>query len=128
MGDKKISRKKFVRNSLAISSVLTGLGFLSGCSRKEGTPGKQQVSKQQDLTVKPTDFGDACDDLSNLSQSEIEKRDIYGYVQETSYPENRCDNCRLYIPPEAEGDCGGCILFEGPVFAGGYCDYWAPET
>ncbi|WP_372638736.1 high-potential iron-sulfur protein [Fodinibius sp.] len=38
-----------------------------------------------------------------------------------------CSNCSLYLEPEPGNKCGGCVLFEGPVFAEGYCDYWEPN-
>jgi hypothetical protein len=122
MDDIKFSRRKFMKNIVQCGTVIFAAGFVGGCGRKEDS------STQKEGEQKQAAYGSSCDDLSNISQSEIDKRDVYGYVDETPYPEFRCDNCSLYIPPGEEGNCGGCVLFEGPVFAAGYCDYWAPET
>ena len=63
----------------------------------------------------------SCDDLSDVSAEEIEKRQKFGYVKKTPYPDRLCDNCGLHIPPVPDKDCGGCLLFKGPVDPGGYC-------
>ena len=111
-----------MKNIVQYGTVIITAGFIGGCGRKEDPSTRNEGEQEQAV------FGSICDDLTNVSQSEIDKRDVYGYVDETPYPEFRCDNCSLYIPPGEEGHCGGCVLFEGPVFAAGYCDYWAPET
>jgi hypothetical protein len=67
---------------------------------------------------------DPCDDLSNLTQDEIEERKSYNYVKESPHKAQNCLNCELYIEPEEGNPCGGCGLFEGPVQANGYCDSW----
>lgn len=114
MPDLNFSRRKFIQRTIEFGAAILGIGFMGGCGREE--------------EVEQTGFTESCDDLSNVSQSEIDKRDLYGYVEETPYPANRCDNCNLYIPPEEDERCGGCVLFKGPVFAAGYCDYWEPES
>jgi hypothetical protein len=122
MSDSGFSRRKFMQYIVQYGSVILGAGLMGGCGRNEDSSIQSEGEGEQG------GFSGSCDDLSNVSQSEIDKRDVYGYVDETPYPENRCDNCSLFIPPGAEESCGGCVLFEGPVFAAGYCDYWAPET
>ncbi len=118
----KFSQRKLMQRFFQISSVILGTGFIGGCGREEDASAKREQNGEL------AGFGDHCDDLSHVNRSEIAKRDIYGYVEKTPYPEYRCDNCSLYIPSEVGEECGGCVLFEGPVYAGGYCDYWAPEA
>lgn len=69
-----------------------------------------------------------CSDLSGVSEAEIEKREKFGYVEESPMPNELCSNCNLYLPSGADKDCGKCMLFEGPVRAEGYCTYWAPKV
>lgn len=106
------SRKSFIRQLIKAGSALAGGGLVVSACRSE---------------EKESSVVESCDDLSQLSQSEKDKREVYGYVEETPYSQYRCENCSLFIPPGEDENCGGCILFEGPVFNEGYCDYWEPE-
>lgn len=119
MSDKQYSRRTILQKSLQLCSALLGLGFLSGCGQGDSAEQAEEEAKH----VSPVD---SCDDLSGVSPSEVDKREVYGYVEESPYPDNVCSNCNLYIPPAEGSECGGCVLFEGPVFASGYCDYWEP--
>lgn len=111
MKEELYTRKTFIEKLTRLGSVVLGVSLVaSGCG-----------SEEESAVV------EACDDLSQLSQSEIDKREVYGYVEQTPYAQYRCDNCSLFIPPHEGQACGGCILFEGPVFDDGYCDYWEPE-
>lgn len=119
MLDQMCSRKKFIRKCLYFGSAVLSSGlFLSGCKSKKSDQGdtEQVVSR------------DSCNDLSGVSENEIEKRKKFGYVMESPIPDSHCSNCNLYIPPGADKECGGCMLFKGPVCASGYCTYWAPQT
>lgn len=113
-----LSRAAFLKRLVRSGWVLAGTVLLAACSSEESS--RDSGSVRTDAS--PTD----CGDLSGISAEEQENRELYGYVEKTSFPDSRCDNCSLYLPPDEEGGCGGCILFSGPVFAEGYCDYWAP--
>lgn len=121
--EEKYTRRRFLervgKNILGGgAALLLGTPLLSGCqSDDESSSGENEDS----LAV------ESCDDLSKVSEAEIKKREGFGYVEETPMPDKRCDNCNLYKPPGEDQKCGGCILFEGPVFAEGYCTYWAPQ-
>ncbi|MEZ5041763.1 MAG: high-potential iron-sulfur protein [Saprospiraceae bacterium] len=69
----------------------------------------------------------ACDDLSSLNEAEKTLRQTFGYVRESPVADNHCNNCNLWIPNESDKACGKCLLFKGPVYATGYCTYWAPQ-
>lgn len=112
------SRRKFIFASLSASTVLLGAGLLHGCDAKN------DAQEEEGSTASV----DSCDDLSGVSEAELEKRQKFGYVRETPIPESRCDNCNLYLPPAEGQACGGCMLFKGPVFPGAYCTYWAPQV
>ena len=110
------SRRNFIRKYFLAGTAIFGGGLIfTRCNSK-----KQEDNGQEELT--------SCSDLSGVSESEIAKREGFGYVEKTPIPENRCDNCALYIPPEGDEKCGECVLFKGPVYSEAYCTYWAPQT
>ena len=118
---KMYSRRKFMNKILCATTVsLGGAWILSSCNWK--TSQENPETDSVDLEAEVT----SCDDLSGVSASEISKRRKLGYVEESPLPDAQCANCSLYIPPQEENSCGGCMLFEGPVFAEAYCTYWAP--
>jgi hypothetical protein len=51
-----------------------------------------------------------------------------GYVSQSPQPDSQCDNCKLWVPAKEGVECGGCLLFTGPVSPGGHCTYWAPQV
>lgn len=113
-----VDRATFLKRVVQSGVFMIGTTWLTGCSGEE----EPVESGSARNGASPTD----CGDMSALSAEERDTRELYGYVEQTSFPDSRCDNCSLYLPPDDEGGCGGCILFSGPVFAEGYCDYWAP--
>lgn len=120
------SRRKFIRKYIFTSTILLGGGWVfGGCESKE-TAQKDKVNVQEDKeNATPSD---PCNDLSGVSKNEIEKREKLGYVKESPIPDQQCGNCNLYIPSGDAKDCGKCMLFKGPVYAAGYCTYWAPQV
>ena len=69
-----------------------------------------------------------CDDLSGVSAGEMEKRKKFAYVDKAPLPENYCGNCSMFIPQQQNKECGGCLLFEGPVKTTGYCIQYVPKV
>ena len=112
MEKKEYSRRKFITKCLSSGSMFFGGAIiLNSCnSNKNGQEEKKQGKS-----------GHSCDDLSDVSAAEIEKRQKFGYVKKSPYPDRFCNNCSLYIPPVSDKDCGGCLLFKVPVDPGGYC-------
>ncbi|OZC01410.1 high-potential iron-sulfur protein [Rubricoccus marinus] len=68
-----------------------------------------------------------CDGYSALTPQELQARQGLNYVDASPKPAQLCSNCMHYTAP-AEGACGGCKLFAGPVLAGGYCTAWAAQA
>lgn len=113
-----INRRIFIAKTMVSgAAVIVGAQILSGCQSDD----KSGKSSDED----PLDVA-SCDDLSKVSGAEVEKRDGFGYVEESPMPDKECRNCNLYLPPREGQTCGGCALFKGPVFEEGYCTYWAP--
>jgi hypothetical protein len=111
-----MTRKEFIRHMgvFACSSLAISLSFWS-CSRKED---------QSDATVEKETKLDPCEDLSQLSQEDLEIRENFEYVANTPIPGERCDNCELWIAPEKSEKCGGCQIMNGPIKPEGYCTAW----
>lgn len=71
---------------------------------------------------------EGCTDASGLTQDQLNTREGLGYVDDSPHPENVCDNCQFWLPAEAGGNCGGCVVVPGPIDPEGYCNSWAPQT
>lgn len=110
-GDRRSFLEKILAGGTGI--VISALGIQSCQSGSE-------AAENGDLDVT------ACDDLSKVSEEEVKKRNGLGYVEVSPMSDKYCSNCQLYLPPKEGQTCGGCALFEGPVFEEGYCTYWAP--
>lgn len=118
MMEKDNSRRSFIRKSAVLSSLLLGSGFiLNACNSST------QSGADSETASAPVD---SCNDYSNVSEVELQKRESLGYVEKTPIPDSDCANCQLYIQPKEGEKCGGCQLFKGPVFEEAYCTYWAP--
>ncbi len=114
------SRRKFILKYVCASTVfLCGGLVLGGCDRKK------TIQENKSDAANPVD---PCNDLSGVSKNDIDLRQKLGYVKESPIPDNQCNNCNLYLPPGVDKDCGGCMLFKGPVYLSGYCTYWAPQV
>lgn len=107
------NRREFV--TLWGAMALTGV--VAGCAAKSGESGEKKTESE------PVD---PCMDFSNLSESDLQLRKGFGYVEETPITESNCENCNLWKPPLEGQKCGGCTLFKGPVYDNAYCTYWVP--
>ncbi|WP_018616958.1 high-potential iron-sulfur protein [Segetibacter koreensis] len=119
MRNKEYSRRKFISKCIGSSSIFMAGGALifSSCDSNKSNPAdKKQTSA--------TNF---CDDLSNVSKSELEKRKTFAYVDRSPLPDRSCGNCALFVPKTDNQSCGECMLFKGPVRAAGHCIQWASK-
>lgn len=113
------SRRKFIRKYLYLGSLLlNGKLLLSGCNSDKGARKKGQ-------STAPID---PCNDFSGVSENDKNARKKLGYVKESPHADMKCNNCNLWLPPAAGKECGGCMLFKGPVYSTAYCTYWAPQV
>jgi len=131
MKDNQYSRRKFLLKYLKAGSVLAGAGFVLSYTSINSVAkglGQSGSSNQQQPPKKAVQAAqkNPCEDLSAVSAEEVEKRKKLAYVTKTPIPDSHCSNCTLYIPPSKDKQCGGCMLFKGPVRPDGYCAYWAP--
>ena len=106
------SRRRFVVDCLQSGSMFLCVLLTTGsCTKKEST---------RENAV------DSCEDFSEVSEPELEKRKKFAYVKQASEAGKECNTCKLYLPPKPGEKCGGCMLFKGPVDSNGSCTYWAP--
>lgn len=107
-----INRRAFFHQSLNSSFSLMGAAWMiSACSSSE---------KKKEYQFK------SCQDLSQVSETELAKRKQFAYETQASDPLKKCKDCKLFLPPRPDESCGGCSLFKGPVEVDGSCTYWAP--
>lgn len=119
----KKNRRIFIHSFLKLGAGVVMIPLIAQSCKSEG--GDSTASSTQEDNANALDVT-SCDDLSKTSESEIKKREGFGYVEESPIPDKQCHNCQLYIPPKDGQVCGGCALFKGPVFEEAYCAYWAP--
>jgi len=123
MENKDYSRRKFLNKLLGISSAFLGSTlFLTGCNTNQSSSGGESGNKKKSTSEDP------CNDLSGVSDVELKKRQSLGYVTKSQTPDNFCGNCGLHIPPKPNEECGGCMLFKGPVHYEGLCVQWTAKT
>ena len=114
MAGKNPSRRKFLEQCFSIPQHWLGSIFLFQVSCK---------SDSKDSNQEPTG---SCTDFSHVTENDLALRKSFAYVDASPIPDSRCDNCKLWLPPKEGQECGGCLLFKGPVMAAGHCTYWAP--
>lgn len=112
---KGYSRRRFIQKKFSFIAGFLGMGFiLNGCDQKKSTPKENKSGAAVD----------PCNDFSEASKKDLRTREKLGYVNESPIADMTCDKCNLWLPPAANNQCGGCMLFKGPVFPSGYCTYW----
>ncbi len=115
----QIKRRAFLEKVVRVGSGMSIIPLLfQSCKSDGGNATEKESVNSLDVT--------SCDDLSKVPEAEIKKREGFAYVEESPMPDKHCKNCQLYLPPKEGQSCGGCALFQGPVFEEGYCTYWAP--
>ncbi len=98
----------------------TGSLLLTRCGTAVKSPAKTKTVTS--AKVNP------CEDLTGVDKTDVEKRKALGYVSLAPTPDKQCDECKLWIPVPDGKECGGCLLFTGPVSPEGNCTYWAPKV
>jgi len=69
---------------------------------------------------------DPCTNLFDLNDTELKTRRQLGYVNQSSFSDRTCLNCKLFIKTDQSLSCGSCLVIKGPVEDSGYCTVWAP--
>lgn len=103
------NRRNFLTIGWQLFYGLTGWLLFNNCGKQKNEP--------------PADF---CNDLSELSDSELATREQLGYVAASVFEERTCANCQLFVKADQSLTCGSCLAMKGPVEQQGYCSVWAP--
>ena len=82
--------------------------------------------RQPETAIKEQSLLDPCSDLSDLNHTELETRQQLAYVNQSSFSDRTCVNCKLFIKTDKSFSCGSCLVMKGPVEDSGYCTVWAP--
>jgi hypothetical protein len=69
----------------------------------------------------------SCTDAPGLTADEAQIRATVAYVEPSPQAEKRCETCRQYVPPSAEGSCGGCKVVKGPIHPNGTCKVYGAK-
>lgn len=121
--NESIDRKDFFKKvSLFGISAIGASTLLKACggSAEEEAPAP---------ALTETEVDDPCSDLSGLSEADIQMRENLQYVAETENPDQRCDNCQLWVDPVGDSPCGGCTILPGqPIHAAGWCISWVAKA
>jgi hypothetical protein len=122
-----MERKDFLK-SIALGALSSSV-LLTACGG--GNTPQQNTTTTPEATPNPTPAAPEasassanCNDLSGLTEAEINARNSVGYVEKTEDSAKNCGNCRFYQPGTQANGCGGCQLFKGPVNEGGNCKSW----
>ncbi|MGB8329255.1 MAG: high-potential iron-sulfur protein [Polyangiales bacterium] len=68
-----------------------------------------------------------CEDLTGLSEADMELRSALEYRDVSPHGEEKsCSSCAFY-KARKENECGQCTLVKGPIHPGGYCNSWAAK-
>ena len=136
MKQEKMTRKKFLTDASRWSlTAVVGGGLLSACAGPSGESEQQTEStipppvEEESGMDNPEALGnetEACNDLTGLSEVEIQQREQLQYVAQSPKEEQICANCRFWQPEAYDNPCGGCQLLKGPVNPNGWCQTWAP--
>lgn len=111
------NRRLFLRRCLTWGAT-GGTAWLMACAG----------AKKQPVTKATTAGTDPCSDLTGVDPTDVQKRKSLGYTNKSPLPDSQCDNCKLWVPAKEGKECGGCLLFTGPVNPEGHCTYWAPQV
>lgn len=108
-----VSRKDFFKQFGLIGITAVGAGaLLTAC----GGGGSEKA------TVDP------CNDLTGLTQGDLDMRNNLEYVTASTVEGQNCANCQLLKAPEGGSSCSGCLLFKGPVTQEGWCKSWVVKV
>ena len=112
--DNRYTRRKLFGIFFRSGSIVLAAAYFAACGEDKS---KEQVANPVD----------ACRDLSEVPETDLNARKKLGYVNESPMSEKTCNKCNLWLPPSAKKACGGCMLFKGPVEPSGYCTYWVAQ-
>lgn len=95
--------------------------YLIGCAGGDDNSQTQTETEPQVADL-------ACDDVSALTEAEVQARTNLNYVDVSPKPGEYCNNCSFWVEGESATSCGGCTVIKGPIAPKGYCITWAAKA
>jgi len=117
------SRRHFLKRMglWSLAGVATATGLVA-CGGKE---------EAEELAAKPSraisaaeEAANPCQNLSEMSEAEIETRDTFDYEDRSEDGTELCRTCSYWRPSQRGDFCGGCTLVKGPIHPLGTCSSW----
>src|SRR5688572_28111077 len=109
MSEGKIGRREATKRALWVLGVgAVAPSALAGCGGGD---------EEEGLT---------CTQTGGLSPAEASARTAAEYVDRSTTPDQRCNNCRFFTAGGAN-QCGSCTLLRGPINPEGYCNLWQAQ-
>lgn len=122
----EMTREEFLqRFSMFFFGAVGATSLLSSCSSKEQAETEKPAAQPE---MKETAMEDPCNDVTGLTDVEINVRKTFEYVGSSPNPEQLCDNCQFWVVPETGATCGGCQIMKGPFNPKGWCKQWTAKT
>lgn len=126
MTKRSLTRRELIGKA-AVAGVAIGLGgLIIGCESEKkpaAAPTPPKADKKPAAPAKPA--GNACDDVSKLTDAEKSGRTGLKYTSVTPKPDQDCANCNFY---KDASPCGTCTLIKGPIAAKGWCSAWVKKA
>ncbi len=120
---RSLSRRDFLSRTLARGAAGLGLpAVLAACGGDGENGNGQAAGTEAGLTAAE------CEGYDALTEADMDMRQSLEYVDNSPIPEQLCSNCQFYEPEASGPDCGGCLLFAGPVVPDGYCTSWIAQV
>lgn len=66
-----------------------------------------------------------CADPNKLDSGQMSIRESLNYTETSKDPTQVCNGCGFIH--DVQGNCGGCMIFNGPVHVNGHCDSWGKK-
>ncbi|MGE0283868.1 MAG: hypothetical protein AB7E79_03620 [Rhodospirillaceae bacterium] len=67
-----------------------------------------------------------CADPNKLDSGQMSIRESLNYVETSKDPTKVCSGCGFFTEPQ--GNCGNCMIFNGPANMNGHCDSWSMKA
>ena len=115
MDQSSVSRKDFFKQFGLMGLGAVGAGALLTACGGGGSESKAEAAP------------DPCTDVSGLDENALAMRKNLEYVEVSAVEGQNCTSCQLVKAADANG-CSGCLLFAGPVTAGGWCKNWVVKS
>ena len=123
MTKRSLTRREIIEKA-AVAGVALGLsGLIIGCEADPKPVASPTPTPPAEKPAAPA--GNACEDVSALTEPEKKGREGLMYVSKTAKPDQDCAGCNFF---KTGAPCGTCTLVKGPIAAEGWCSAWVKKA